>query len=65
MDNDLRLPGSFGGVKNLRRYTGGSYRETKKFLAKRIGTRYTEAEEFVFLVAKPIPKASPICFRSI
>lgn len=34
MDNDLRLPGSFGGVKNLRRYTGRSYRETKKFLAK-------------------------------
>ena len=34
MDNDLPLPGSFGGVKNLRRYMGRSYREAKKFLAK-------------------------------
>jgi hypothetical protein len=32
--NDLRAPGSFGSVQNLRRYTGGSERKTKEFLSK-------------------------------
>ena len=32
--NTLRLPGSFGSVRNLRRYGGRSERESKEFLAK-------------------------------
>jgi len=32
--NTLRSPGSFGSVRNLRRYGGRSERETKEFLAK-------------------------------
>ena len=30
----LKSPGSFGSVKNLRRYSGPSEREVKQFLAK-------------------------------
>lgn len=32
--NDLRSPGSFGSIRNLKRYSGRSEREVKSFLAK-------------------------------
>jgi len=39
--DDVRSPGSFGGIRNLKRYSGRLERDVKTFLSGRMRTRYT------------------------
>jgi len=56
--DDVRSPGSFGGIRNLMRYSGRSEREVKTyFCPEGMRTRYTNREEFAFLVARRIRRA--------
>jgi len=45
---DVRSPGSFGGIRNLKRYSGRSQREVKKFLAGRDMYRLHKPKRFRF-----------------
>jgi len=61
-----RLPGSFGGVRNLQRYSERSEGEVKKFLAAQDAyTHYTKPGEFVFQNVRPTPKDLVIYFKSM
>jgi len=60
-----RLPGSFGGVRNLQRYSGRSKREVKFFWPVNMQIHYTNPGKFVFPDAKPISKELVTYFKSI